>query len=167
MHPNCMNEAAEFAERFAPKHPALKIADIGSMDVNGTMRPAFAGHEYVGFDIAPGKGVDVVLANPEVIEAESGSFDVVISANAIEHMRRPWLVVKEMARILKPGGAMFIMAPCRHAYHPYPIDCWRIYAEGMRGLLENAGMKVIEVRDDSHEEARRPCGDTVGIAVKP
>lgn len=159
MHDSAMKEVQAFATAHVPSKPRLRIADIGSMDVNGTMRPVFTGHDYIGFDIAPGKAVDVVLTNPEVIRAEDASFDLVLSANCLEHTRRPWVVVRDMARILRPNGLMFILMPAFHTYHAHPIDCWRCYAEGMRGLLEDASLNVLSVYDtDQH--------DTVGIGRK-
>ena len=151
------------AEKFAAKYfrGSLKVAEIGSRDVNGTMRGIFSGHEYTGFDIEPGPGVDVVLANSEANPFPDGSFDAVISANTLEHTRRPWVIVREMARVLKPGGVMFLLVPMpnAHRYHAEPIDCWRCYTEGMRGLFEEAGLEVLELYEAGDH-------DTVGIARK-
>jgi len=158
-----MQEARKFADEFtAALSGPLRIAEIGSQDVNGSLRSIFADHEYIGFDIEAGPGVDVVLFSPEAIAAAADSFDVALSANCLEHTRRPWLVVKEMARIIRPGGLVFLLMPMpnAHRYHAHPIDCWRCYTEGMRGLLENAGLEVL----DLYEAADH---DTVGIGCKP
>jgi len=34
--------------------------------------------------------------------------------------------------------------PAEWPYHAHPIDCWRVYAEGMRGLLECAHLEVLD-----------------------
>lgn len=164
MHESAMEAARVFAEKYL-SGPSLNVAEIGSRDVNGTMRSIFAGHRYTGFDIEPGPSVDVVLPDPDRIEAGSrdylGQFDAVISANTLEHTRRPWRVVSEMARILKRGGMVFLLVPMpnAHRYHAEPIDCWRCYTEGMRGLFQEAGLETIELYEAGDH-------DTVGIARK-
>jgi len=161
MHDSAMKEIRKFAEvragwMAAASIPKLNIAEIGSLDVNGSARPLFAAHNYTGFDIEAGRSVDAVMQDAETIPAESNHYDVVLSANCLEHVRRPWVLVLEMARIVKPGGLVFLLMPAYHTYHAHPIDCWRAYAEGMRGLLENAQLEVLECYDtDDH--------DTVGV----
>lgn len=123
------------------------------------MRSIFSGHDYTGFDIEAGPGVDAVCYDPENIPADQNSFDFVLSANCLEHTRRPWVVVREMARVVRPGGLIFLLMPAFHTYHAHPIDCWRCYAEGMRGLLEDADLEVLEVYDTNDH-------DTVGIGRK-
>lgn len=156
--------AMEAARKFAEEHVSVthqRVADIGALDMNGSMRGLFAGREYVGMDIEPGKGVDMVLANSEAIPVADRTFDVVLSANTLEHTRRPWVVVREMARILRPGGLMFLLIPMpnAHRFHAHPIDCWRCYTEGMRGLLDGADLEVLELYEAGDH-------DTVGIARK-
>lgn len=39
---------------------------------------------------------------------------------------------------------MYISTPNTIEYHAYPIDCWRAYPDGMRALLDWAGLIVLE-----------------------
>lgn len=158
MHASAMNAAKSFREKYVLDH--YGIAEIGSRDDgNGTLRDVFG--NLTGFDIRPGEGVDVLVSDPDVIPAPDASFDCVVSANTLEHTRRPWRVVSEMARILKPGGFVFLLVPMpnAHRYHAEPIDCWRCYTEGMRGLFQEAGLETLELYEEAHH-------DTVGIARK-
>jgi hypothetical protein len=70
----------------------------------------------------------------------------------MEHVRKPWVWIKELARICKPGGHVITINPVSWPYHEYPIDCWRAYPEGMIGLYEDAGLKVITSRCESLED---------------
>ncbi len=70
------------------------------------------------------------------------TFDVVFSSQVIEHVRKPWVWIKEVARVCRPGGHVLTVNPVSWPYHEAPIDCWRIYPDGMRALYEEAGLSV-------------------------
>jgi len=80
-----------------------------------------AGARVVSVDIAR-RLVDVsmrkagslgVAADALVIPFRSGSFDVVISSEMIEHTKAPRDVLVELARVLKPGGRLIVTTPNR------------------------------------------------------
>ena len=71
---------------------------------------------------------------------ESDVADVVIATNVMEHVRKPWVWIKELARICKPAGYVITINPVSWPYREYPIDCWRAYPEGMMALYEDAGL---------------------------
>jgi len=73
---------------------------------------------------------------------ESNTYDVVLSGQVIEHVAKVWLWIREVARITKPGGLVIIINPISWPYHEAPIDCWRIYPEGMKALCEEANLQV-------------------------
>ena len=56
----------------------------------------------------------------------------------------PTQAVENMARVLKPGGLMFLIAPWQWRVHPHPIDCWRILPDGMETIIRDAGLLPIE-----------------------
>jgi SAM-dependent methyltransferase len=84
---------------------------------------------------------------------ESDGADIVIAANVMEHVRKPWVWIREVARICKPGGHVITINPVSWPYHEYPIDCWRAYPEGMKALYEDARLTVITSRCESPEDA--------------
>lgn len=57
------------------------------------------------------------LSNP-VIPYKSATFDVVFSANVIEHISDPVFTFKEIARVLKPGGYFLAKTPNLTHYMP-------------------------------------------------
>jgi len=91
-----------------------------------------------------GRGSELTyrMTSEYVIEAPDGTFDIVVSGQVIEHVRKPWVWVRELARVCKPGGLVLTVNPVSWPYHEAPIDCWRIYPEGMRALCEDAGLNV-------------------------
>lgn len=72
-----------------------------------------------------------------------GAYDVVFSAQVIEHVRKIWRWMPELARVCRPGGVVITINPVSWHYHESPVDCWRIYPEGMRALSDDAGLDVV------------------------
>ena len=89
------------------------------------------------------------------------SFDVVISGQCIEHVEDTHAWIKEVARVVKKGGIVCVIGPWSCPEHRYPLDCWRIFPDGMKFLFEKmAGLTVLESYHNS------PDIDCVGIGRK-
>jgi ubiquinone/menaquinone biosynthesis C-methylase UbiE len=70
---------------------------------------------------------------------------VVLSLELLEHVPEPMAVLRELARILKPGGTVMVSVPStvpRHDDHDY----WRFTAQGLEqlgsSLFENVEVQV-------------------------
>jgi SAM-dependent methyltransferase len=70
------------------------------------------------------------------------TFDIVLSGQVIEHVRKIWVWTKELSRVCKKNGKVITIAPASWSYHEAPVDCWRIYPEGMSALYEEAGLAM-------------------------
>lgn len=82
---------------------AGRVIEIGSYDVNGTMRSIIDSAEHVGVDLIAGPGVDIVEYGHRV-RLEDGSFDAALSAECFEHDPHYRKTVTNMARLVRPGG---------------------------------------------------------------
>jgi SAM-dependent methyltransferase len=87
---------------------------------------------------------------------EDGAYDFVLSGQVIEHVPRIWVWIREVARVCKEGGLVVTINPVSWPYHEAPVDCWRIYPEGMRALYEEAGLEVLLSRWESLEATDYP-----------
>jgi SAM-dependent methyltransferase len=72
---------------------------------------------------------------------EDASFDAVWCNAVLEHVRDPFGAARELARVTKPGGEIWIEVPFVQPYHPTGIlhthggDFWRFTPEGLRELF--------------------------------
>lgn len=171
MHPTSLNKMQAFVEAYLKEfeNSSLFILDVGSQRISGnpTYRPFFnkPRWKYLGLDMIQGQNVDIVVKDPyNWLEIEDNFFDVVISGQAFEHIEFPWLTIKEIFRILKPGGLACIITPSSGPEHKHPYDCWRIYPDGMIALARWGGFRAVEVFTDWGLD---PWRDTFGVFQKP
>lgn len=158
MHGSSQEEMQKFVEKYL-KNIQCAVLDVGSMDLNGNYRHFFEGKSYFGLDLCSGPNVDIVSNDVYEYPVEDCSYDVVVSGQVLEHVRDTHRWIKEIARIVDFGGLVFITAPHTWAEHRHPEDCWRIFPDGMKFLLEDiAHLRVLECYSNNT--------DTVGIAFK-
>lgn len=80
-----------------------KILEIGSLNINGSVRNFFTECDYLGVDVSVGKDVDVV-SNGEDFNGKASSFDVVISCECMEHNPSYEKTFLNMIRLVSPNG---------------------------------------------------------------
>lgn len=71
-------------EKFPKNFSNSKVLEIGSLDINGSIRQFFSNCEYIGVDVGEGPGVDVVCEGQNY-KNEPNSFDTVVSCECFEH----------------------------------------------------------------------------------
>lgn len=121
--------------------------EVGSLDVNGSVRTLFAG-KYVGIDMRAGPGVDIV-GTADALPFGDRTFDVVISTEMLEHDPSPWLSLAEMGRVLRPGGHLILTTRGNGFFeHNEPSDYWRFMPSSRARLLEMAGCSIVSMALD-------------------
>lgn len=159
MHPSSMKNMAEFKEDYLKDKVSLNILDVGSYDVCGTYRGLFKEHNYTGFDIVPGKNVDITRWE----EVKDNSYDLVISGQAFEHIENDLEVMEEIKRVMKPGAYCCIIAPSKGPKHFLP-DYRRYQINDFRLLADLVGLNVIRVWIDY--ESKSEWDDCILVATK-
>ena len=78
--------------------------------------------------------------------------DSILLTEVLEHCPDPECVLRETARVLKPGGFMFLTVPFIWPIHTVPNDEFRYTPFALRRMLEQAGFQnpVIEATGGRH-----------------
>jgi lipopolysaccharide biosynthesis protein/SAM-dependent methyltransferase len=105
-------EQIEFCKTVQLLHPNyftnLMVLDIGSFDINGNNQYLFNQCMYIGVDLALGKNVDFASKGHDFMLPDE-SFDIVISTECFEHDQFYAETIKNIVRMIKPGG-MFLFS---------------------------------------------------------
>ncbi len=83
-HPNQMSFVKTVKGCFPDSFANKKVLEVGSLNINGSVREFFTNCDYLGVDIGEGKDVDLVCKGHE-LPFPNLSFDVVISCECLEH----------------------------------------------------------------------------------
>ena len=147
MHDTALLTGKYFSELYGNQN--FKVVDIGGQDVNGSLRSFFESNQmdYISVDLFDHPSVDIVVKPYEKLPFESGSVDIVVSTSCFEHDPCFWITFKEMCRIVRLGGYIYINAPSNGSYHKYPGDNWRFYSDAGQALSFWSGKKM-----DIHED---------------
>jgi len=80
-----------------------KVLEVGSLNINGSVRQFFEPNQYIGCDLGEGAGVDIVCRGHE-LPYPNESFDVVISCECFEHDRHWEKTFQKMVDLVRKGG---------------------------------------------------------------
>lgn len=95
---------------------------------------------YVNVDLFALPGVDVAC-DAERLPFPSQVFQRVECDAVLEHVRCPEQVMREITRVLAPGGYVHLVTPFCHPFHEYPRDYRRFTLDGLKELA--AGLEVV------------------------
>ena len=125
------------AELAAARRPeGFRVLDVGC----GTQpyRPLFAAaREYTGIDAADASAD--IRAPVEELPVPDASYDIVLCTQVLEHAERPADAVRELRRVVAPGGRVLASTHGVHVYHPNPVDLHRWTHAGLERLFGDNG----------------------------
>lgn len=91
---------------------------------------------YIACDFEAGLDVDVVVDAESLSKTfPQSSIDAVIACSVFEHIRKPWLAAREIGKVLRPGGLVFVQTHHTYPLHAYPFDYWRFSREALEALF--------------------------------
>src|SRR5690606_18695326 len=106
--------------------------------------------KYVGLDIENALVYDAEIKpdftwDGKKMPFEDDSFDTAMATEVLEHCPEPEVVLKEIYRVLKPGGIFFFTVPFLWNLHEVPHDEYRYTPFSLQRHLKNSGFVHIEI----------------------
>lgn len=97
--------------------PHARVLDIGC-----GQKPYihFFSGTYIGVDNDPASAADIMCDSKEIPLADA-SFDAVILTQSLQNLADPHATIREIYRLLRPGGSCFISAPLAAKLHATPF----------------------------------------------
>lgn len=96
---------------------------------------------YVNLDLFAMPGVDI-QADAHELPFDDDVFQRVECDAVLEHVEHPERVMREIERVLAPGGFAHIVTPFCHPFHEYPKDFRRFTPDGLRVMA--GGLIVVK-----------------------
>ncbi len=150
---NVVNRDRWVARQAAMLPPGARVLDMGAGSC--PYRSLFSHCRYEAQDFAALEGEQLrhggygdidYRCDIASVPVEAGRFDAILCTEVLEHVREPIKVVKEMARILKPGGRLMLTAPLGSGIHQEPYHYYGGYTPyWYEDFLREAGFAQIQV----------------------
>lgn len=135
--------------RFADNLPAgARVLDAGAGESRHCA--AFTRQRYVSVDLAIGdtswnyRRLDSI-ADLEHLPFPDASFDAALMIVTIEHLKEPASALAEIARVLRPGAPILVVAPHQWEVHQAPNDFFRYTRHGLEYLFGKTGFRVLKL----------------------
>ena len=134
-----------------------------------------------GAESQPGARLQLAQADAQNLPYAASSFDIIVSCETIEHLPDPSAALREMARVARPGGKLFLTTPnyfnLMGLYYIYararnrratpgadqPFDRVFLFPQ-IRALLRNAGWRIVRSDGTVHQFPIRPGHDPIIVA---
>ncbi|SDD69302.1 class I SAM-dependent methyltransferase [Rhodospira trueperi] len=167
--------------------PGLRILDVGCGDGLLAMALAGQGAHVTGLDASPRMiaaarkrpapqrgGVSFDIGQADALPFEADTFDGVVSITALCFVADPGGAVREMVRVLKPGGRLIIGTLGRHSawaairrvrgWLGHPIWSRARFAtpQGLKRLAEEAGLEEARVTGSIYYPPVGPAARALG-----
>ncbi|HVE76715.1 MAG TPA: class I SAM-dependent methyltransferase [Actinomycetota bacterium] len=154
--------AASNADLAIPKGAILRALEDVIPELGGVLLDVGAGdqpyrdlissssdkvRQYVAIDLS-----ESMYSTPDVswdgrsMPLADGSIDCALATEVLEHCPDPGAVLREVFRVLKPGGLFFLTVPFLWPLHDVPWDEYRYTPFSMKRHLLDAGFESVQLK---------------------
>jgi len=123
------NPYGEPVRAILDAHEGGCVLDFGSGNPGADRRP-----DVVHFDVQHFPGTDVVCTTRRLPFAD-GVFDAIVSQAVFEHLADPFATAKELARVLKVGGQIYVETAFLQPLHGDPSHHFNMTAAALRNVM--------------------------------
>lgn len=112
---------------------SLRPENLSALEISGTSHQQdgwmkYESWNYPDFDIC------------SELAGDEPEFEVVLAEQVLEHVIDPVRALRNMVELCRPSGYVIVTTPFLIKKHEIPKDYWRFTEDGMRALLERAGL---------------------------
>jgi len=151
LHPQWLLGSSESTARWVTEHARGDVLDIGAADrwIEPHLKHV---KRYIALDY-PATGQELYDAQPclfgsaSQLPLQDDSFDTVILLEVLEHLERPHQALKEIQRVLRPGGTLILSLPFLYPVHDAPFDFQRYTRFGLERELKASGFQIEELEN--------------------
>jgi SAM-dependent methyltransferase len=124
-----------------------RVLDVGGKKVRkrGLFRPDAAPAESWEYLNVDAETQPDILAPADAIPAADESYDSIMLAEVLQHLEEPGRVLREIGRVMRPGGVIVATIPFLFPVHHDPDDFQRWPPTLLRIEFERAGLHVDEL----------------------
>ena len=133
---------------FARKLPAgALVLDAGAGDQPYRHHFTHCHYESADFEAVEKRYVpSTYVCDLTRIPVEDHRFDAILFSQVMEHLPDPLAVLKELHRVLKPGGVLFYSGPLWFEEHEKPYDFYRYTRFALHHLFEASAFEIEDLR---------------------
>ena len=102
----------------------IKVLEIGPDEIPSSYRKKVKIKSIVWdtIDLNPNYNTTFLAKNEYQFPIEDNSYDIILSGQVIEHVRKIWIWIKELSRICKVGGHIITINPISYPCHEAQVD---------------------------------------------
>jgi SAM-dependent methyltransferase len=144
----------EFTHRqlAARLRPAMIVLDVGCGEQPLRTRVEEAGGCYSGADVAQNTRATVDYLCPiTALPIASDSVDLILCTEVLEHVPETQPALRELARVLRPGGVIILTTPLLYPLHEEPHDFVRLTPFQIERCAVEAGLETMELERAGNE----------------
>lgn len=126
------------------------IVDIGAGECQ--YKPFFSDAKYVSTDWCGttdhhqySSGIDFICS-ADNLPFQNQSFDYILCTQVLEHVPKPANVIKEISRVLKEDGLLFLTVPQTWEEHEQPYDFHRFTQFALKYLADENEFEIVEIK---------------------
>jgi SAM-dependent methyltransferase len=105
---------------------------------------------YIGVDHLTENSQPDIVASALDLPFDDKSFDTVVSTEVLEHVPDPSHALRQMHRVLKPGGYLILSTPMYWPRHEMPHDFFRYPYDGLLFLIKESGFELVRMFNRGH-----------------
>lgn len=134
----------EWVQRAAQRGTGdgFRVLDAGAGPA--PYRDLFGHVSYETADFEAYAGTDHVCDLAALPMADE-SYELILCTQVLEHVPDPLAVLKELRRVLVPGGEVWVSAPLFYAEHQQPYDFYRYTRYAWEHMARESGLMILEI----------------------